>query len=502
MNILLCWIGQTDIKAAIEKSEADVGPIANAVAAYEYDRLYFLNNYPPEKAASYKSWLRQQTRAEIHVRQITLTNPTAYAEIYKAASGEIEYIQKKHPGALLTFHLSPGTPAMAAVWIILAKTRFKARLIESSKESGVRIVSIPFAMTAEFLPDRALAEFSASRPPLSPAFADIIHQSEQMRRVLEMAQRIAGRDIPVLIEGESGTGKELLARAIHKAGRRCDAVFQAVNCGAIPPDLVESTFFGHKKGSFTGAVSDAKGFFREAHNGTLFLDEIGELPLSMQVKLLRAVQEKEIVPVGDTKAVAIDVRIIAATNRSLIQEVAANRFRSDLFYRLAVGVLYLPPLRERKEDIDLLLDRLLARINGELGIPAGEHKIFSKEVKLFMLSQSWLGNVRELENTLKRAYIWADGAIITLDDARAAVFPTTETFDAELWNRPPDDGFSLKDRLNQIAKKHIEQALETNGGNRAKAAKYLGFSSYQTMNNWMKRGGESDIKSPTGAQLA
>ena len=502
MNILLCWIGQTDIDASSEKSGAGVGPIATAVAAYDYDHLHLLNNYQPEKAVLYESWLRQRTHAFIHIHQITLTSPTAYAEIYKAASGKVEYLQKKHTNATLTFHLSPGTPAMAAVWIILAKTRFKARLIESSKESGVRIVSIPFAMTAEFLPDQKLAEFSSSRPPLAPAFADIIHQSDQMRRMLEMAQRIAGRDIPVLIEGESGTGKELLARAIHKAGRRSAAVFQAVNCGAIPPELMESTFFGHKKGSFTGAVSDAMGFFREADKGTLFLDEIGELPLSMQVKLLRAVQEKEVVPVGGVKAVAIDVRIIAATNRSLIQEVAASRFRSDLFYRLAVGVLHLPPLRERKGDIELLLDRLLTRINDELGFAADEHKYISADVKNFMIVQPWRGNVRELENTLKRAYIWADGAAITLDDARAAVFPTTEIFEPEPWNCPLSDDFTLKDCINQIAKKHIEQALEMNGGNRAKAAKTLGFSSYQTMNNWLKRSSESEKIFPIGTEIA
>ena len=487
MNILICWIGQTDLNAAAGDAKVGLGPIANAVSADKYDLLYFLNNYQPEKSDSYVAWLHQHTSAQIITRQIALSGPTEYGEIYQSVVHEIEFIQKEYPKAALTFHVSPGTPAMSAVWIILAKTRFAARLIESSREAGVRVVSIPFAMTAEYLPDKALTALSESRPPLAPAFTDIIHQSEVMCRVLGQAQRVADRTVPVLIEGESGTGKELLARAIHESGARKNYPFQAVNCGAIPPDLVESSLFGHKKGAFTGAVVDAKGYFREADKGTLFLDEIGELPLSSQVKLLRAVQEGEIVPVGDTKSISVDVRIIAATNRSLIREVADGRFRSDLFYRLAVAVLHIPPLRERKGDVELLLDNLLTRINSELRLPASEHKKISVSAKKFMLTHVWPGNVRELENTLKRAHIWATGETITEEDARAAVFSVPQPCHDSILGRPLGDGFTLKVLLEQVAKHYLDRALIETGDNKTKAAELLGFTSYQTLNYWLKR---------------
>jgi transcriptional regulator with PAS, ATPase and Fis domain len=182
-----------------------------------------------------------------------------------------------------------------------------------------------------------------------------------MKRVIALARRVAIRSIPVLIEGESGTGKELMARAIHQASPRAAKPFITVNCGAIPPELVESEFFGHRRGSFTGAVSDRKGHFERADGGTLFLDEIGELPKAIQVKLLRTLQEGEVTPVGSSEARKVDVRVVAATNRTLISEVAEGNFREDLFYRLAVAIIKLPPLRERAGDLSLLIDALLHR---------------------------------------------------------------------------------------------------------------------------------------------
>jgi transcriptional regulator with PAS, ATPase and Fis domain len=342
-------------------------------------------------------------------------------------------------------------------------------------------------MTAEYLPDQTLITLSESRPALTPAFTDIIHQCGSMRRVLERAQRIADREVPVLIEGESGTGKELLALAIHRSGPRRDHAFQAVNCGAIPHNLLESSLFGHKKGAFTGAVSEAKGYFREADKGTLFLDEIGELPLAAQVTLLRALQENEVVPVGETKAVPVDVRIIAATNRSLIQEVAARRFRSDLFYRLAVAVLRLPPLRERQGDMAPLLEDLLAKINEELKLQTDAYKKISPAAKNFMLTHPWPGNVRELENTLKRAYIWAAGETITEDEAREAVLSIPHIGPEAILGRPLGDGFSLDALIGEVTRDYLDRAFREAGHNKTKAAKLVGFASYQKFDYWFKR---------------
>ena len=277
----------------------------------------------------------------------------------------------------LTFHLSPGTPAMAAVWIILAKTRFPADLIESSAKHGVRTVSVPFDISAEFIPnllrgpDERLEKATAGLPPETPEFADIIYQSDAMARVITRARRVAPRSVPVLIQGESGTGKELLARAIHGASLRQDKPFMAVNCGAIPAELAESELFGHEKGAFTGADGARVGYFEAANNGTLFLDEVGELSPSSQVKFLRILQDGKVLPVGATDHREVDVRIIAATNRSLAREVAAGRFREDLFYRLAVADLKLPALRDRTGDLNLLVDRLLQQVNEENADPAG-----------------------------------------------------------------------------------------------------------------------------------
>ena len=269
----------------------------------------------------------------------------------------------------LTFHLSPGTPAMAAVWIILGKTRYSAELIESSKQHGVRTASVPFDISAELIPDllrnadKRLTELSRAASPETARFGDIIYRSEAMHRVIGRAKRAAIRSYPVLIEGESGTGKELLAKAIHTASPRRDNPLRTVNCGAIPTELVESELFGHEKGAFTGATQARPGYVEDADGGTLFLDEIGELPLTAQVKLLRILQDEEVTRVGSTKPRRVDVRIIAATNRDLMIEVAQSRFREDLFFRLAVLVLKVPPLRQREGDLGPLIDGLFDRIN-------------------------------------------------------------------------------------------------------------------------------------------
>src|ERR1700756_1389350 len=240
-------------------------------------------------------------------------------------------------------------------------------------------------------------------------FADIITRSETMTGVMRAAQKAAASTIPVLIEGESGVGKELFARAIHGSGERKAKPFVAVNCGAIPDNLVESILFGHKKGAFTGATERHTGKFLEAHGGTLFLDEVGELPMAAQVKLLRAIQEGEVEPVGGRKPVKVDVRIVSATNRNLIEDVKHGRFREDLFYRLHVFPIAVPPLRERSEDIPDLVRHFLARIAAEEGKRV---RGVSAEALALLGRHRWPGNVRQLENAVFRAVVLAEGDTI------------------------------------------------------------------------------------------
>jgi DNA-binding NtrC family response regulator len=242
-------------------------------------------------------------------------------------------------------------------------------------------------------------------------FNDIVTKSPAMAAVLRMAEKAAASTIPVLVSGESGVGKELIARAIHGSGERRAKPFIAVNCGAMPENLVESILFGHEKGSFTGATERHVGKFVEASGGTLFLDEVGELPAAAQVKLLRAIQEGEVEPVGARKAVKVDVRIVSATNRDLIADVKASRFREDLFYRLHVFPITVPPLRERPADIPALSRHFLARFAAEEG---KRIRLITPEALRVLAAFSWPGNIRQLENTLFRAVVLAEGDTIGL----------------------------------------------------------------------------------------
>uniref|UniRef100_UPI00102B71E6 sigma-54 interaction domain-containing protein n=1 Tax=Candidatus Magnetaquicoccus inordinatus TaxID=2496818 RepID=UPI00102B71E6 len=442
-------------------------------------------------------WLKAQHLLEIAPHYVTLTSPVHFGDIYENATRVVSDAIKNNRGhAELAFHLSPGTPAMAAVWIILAKTRFPAELIESSREHGVRTASVPFDISADFIPDllrkpdEELERLTAGLPPEAPEFSSIIHRSPDMKRVIARARRVAPRSIPVLIEGESGTGKELLARAIHRASPRRDKPFVAVNCGAISPELVESELFGHEKGAFTGAAVSRTGYFEAAHGGTLFLDEAGELPAPAQVKFLRAIQEGEIVRVGSTTPTPVDVRIIAATNRTLTEEVSQGRFREDLFYRLAVIVLLLPPLRERPGDLGPLVDYLLEQINRESETEPGfEHKKLSVGAKDLLLKHDWPGNVRELQNTLRRATIWSTGATIRVEDVRDSLFPVPKSGQEEVSILDLDvlQGIDLPLLMDRVARHYMELAMEKTAGNKTRAAELLGLASYQTLTNWMKK---------------
>jgi len=241
----------------------------------------------------------------------------------------------------------------------------------------------------------------------------IIGSSEEMTRVFKMVEKVADSEATILIQGESGTGKELIAKEVHYRSKRAHGPFVSINCGAIPRDLLESNLFGHVKGSFTGAVRDSQGLFQVAEGGTFFLDEVGETPLATQVKLLRALQEREIIPVGGTQPIKIDCRLVAATNADLEREVAEGRFRADLFYRLNVIPVKLPSLRQRRDDIPLLVDHFLKRNAAAAG---GVPKAVNKDAMELLLKYDWPGNVRELENVMERALILDESGVIGPDD--------------------------------------------------------------------------------------
>ncbi len=494
-SILISWIGHADLKASQEDADG-IGPVAKAVEDGTFDAAFLLTTYGDE-ARRYFDWLEGRASGiSLHLLHERLTSPTAFGEVYPAAVRACERARAAGgPGAALTFHLSPGTPAMAAVWVILAKTRFPATIIESSKDHGVHEVSVPFDISADFLadllrqPDRELERLSAGLPSQqAAAFDKIVHRSAEMRRVILLARRVAPHSVPVLIEGESGTGKELMAGAIHESSPRRERPFVAVNCGALPENLVESELFGHVKGAFTGADKPRKGRFDEAHRGTLFLDEVGELPLLAQTNLLRVLQEGEFQPVGSSDTRSVDVRVIAATNRTLTEEVAGGRFREDLFYRLAVAVLKLPPFRERGDDVGLVTDHLLGGINVELAkAPGYQRKSLSASARNLLARHRWPGNVRELHNTLMRAAIWSAGDTITGDDLRGALLSAPGDRKRDVWDRPLGGDFSIEALLAEIKLHYLNRAMEEAGGIKTKAAGLLGLRSHQRLSNWLKQ---------------
>ncbi len=302
------------------------------------------------------------------------------------------------------------------------------------------------------------------------ALGELMGRSPALSRIMDLVRRVADAPTSVLITGESGTGKEVVARALHGAGPRSDAPFIAVNCGALPESLLESELFGHEKGAFTGATSAKEGLFRAARGGTIFLDEIGELPVSMQVKLLRVLQDRRVRPVGSAEEVEVDIRVVAATNRDLEAEIETDRFRQDLFYRLNVIRIEIPPLRERREDIPLLAEHFLWKY----GALMRKRLRFSTDALRWIESQRYPGNVRELENVVERAVTLASGDEIVLAD-----LPVEGEEEAPLVALPaslPEEGFDLDGYLGRIERQLLASALERTRGKRTAAAKLLGMS--------------------------
>ncbi|MBI3329419.1 MAG: nitrogen regulation protein NR(I) [Nitrospinae bacterium] len=370
--------------------------------------------------------------------------------------------------------------------------------INAMKKGAFEYIIKPFdledvvALARKALRARAVAEDVAMPVPADLRDAlhasGIIGRSEQMQQIYKMIGMVADRDVTVLIEGESGTGKELIARAIHHHSKRVRRPFITVNCAAIPRELLESELFGHERGSFTGATATTLGKFQQADGGTIFLDEVGDMDLNLQAKLLRVLQEKEFHRVGGREPMRVDVRVIAATHQDLGRAVAEKRFREDLFYRLDVVPLYLPPLRERREDIPLLVDYFLHRFTAELGTG---RKYLSNDARELLLTYPWAGNVRELENVIKRAMVLTTSSVILSDQLPESIRGEVgEEADAHALRKlverkarellrktePASTGDIYHVILREVERLLLQVILEETDGNQLRTADLLGIN--------------------------
>ena len=376
---------------------------------------------------------------------------------------------------------------------IVVMTAFSSRdsAVEALKRGAYDYFTKPFSLAEmEVVIRRALekrrlqGQVQALRTTLEREgpLSRIIGQGQAMSRVKDMLQRVAGLDADVLITGESGTGKELVADTIHALSPRAAGPFVKLNCAAIPENLLESELFGHEKGAFTGATAARRGRFEMAQGGSILLDEIGDMPLHLQPKLLRAVEQKQVERVGGSRPVTFDVRIIAATNQDLRDRVEAKEFRADLYYRLNVAAIHLPPLRERKEDLALLADFFLDRIGRRLG---GEPLSLAPDALRLLQAQDWPGNVRQLANTLERTAIFAASGRITAADLSLALQRRAEPIPEIV---PPEIGLPLKRAVNEYEKGLIVQALRRAGGVQTEAARLLGITAKNLWNKLQKHG--------------
>ena len=494
-NVLFAWLGLTDINASKGDKRKGLGPIAQALKGKDFDDLVLITNLSEKVNKSYIKWLSSQTKVRILENKVKLQSPTHFGDIYEGAVKIIEAVKKKFKSEFeIFFHLSPGTPAMASVWIILSKTRYPAQLIETSREKGFQITTIPFDISADYLPDllkspdEKLDRLAEGLSIETPEFDSIIHRCSSMKELISKAKKIACRNVSVLILGESGTGKELLAEAIHNSSLKKNGPFTAINCGAIPQALLESELFGYEKSAFTDAKAAKKGYIEESNGGTIFLDEIGDLPLNAQVKLLRVLNDHKVYRLGSRTGIPVDLRVIAATNKDLAAEVSDEKFREDLFHRIAVAILNIPPIRERKGDLNLLTDYILDRINKEyIDQPGFKAQKISVSARNFINQYHWSGNFRELENTLSRVAIWSFGTVITEDDVKEALIRFPKKDNADILGQPLGGNFNLQSVLDNVARHYLERGMKESGGNNTKAAKILGFKNYQTYKNWLEK---------------
>lgn len=459
-----------------------------AEASKQFDRAVLLSNLSPEAVEAWRD--RISITLSLQIVQAPLTSPVDYEAIYsQARSAVLEQRAHSPAGTTFSFLLTSGTPPMASVWLLLAKGAFEAELVAWSQYGGVgrlQPVVVPFAIEADVLPQLAapaLRRWWAAE--VDRAFEPLIGKSAAMVELRQRANQVARSDFPVLIHGESGTGKEVLARAIHEASPRKKGPFVAVNCAAITPSLMQAELFGHVKGAFTGADQDRLGHFQQANGGTLFLDEIAELDREAQAALLRPLQEYAVTPVGSSKPVAVDVRIVAASHRSLPAMVQTSEFRADLFHRLAVAILEVPALRQRNGDVAVLVEELWTKLAAQRAKLGFEEKVLGPAARRRLVTYSWPGNVRELYSVLARLTLWADSPV-DANDVEATLGASPIESNAIL-DRPIRAGFDLQALQSEVARHYLRRALEQTGGNKTRAAELLGLGGSQVVSDWIKR---------------
>ena len=433
--------------------------------------------------------LIEMTLTPLGVRCFTAADLAQAHELLKANEFQFCITDMRLPdgnGLELIGHIQKNHPQLP-VAMITAHGNVESA-VEALKLGAFDFVAKPFELSVlRNLVNTAL-RLAQAEPEAGGKQPQMLGRSAAMERVRALIRKLARSQAPILISGESGTGKELAARSIHASGPRAERPFVPVNCGAIPEHLMESEFFGYKKGSFTGATQDKAGLFQAADGGTLFLDEVAELPPQMQVKLLRAIQERAVRPIGMQTEVPIDVRILSATHKNLAQLVEEDEFRQDLFYRLNVIELRMPSLREREEDIPELAGHILKRLGHDLGLPAAS---LSKRALAALLEYPFPGNIRELENILERSFTLCEGEVIEPEDlhlpspgaqpvqpARATATPAataaTETAAPRPIPAPTEAG--LEGYLEELEKEAITKALEATRYNKTAAAEKLGIS--------------------------
>lgn len=491
-KILMCWVGHQDLKAC--NGEIDTpGPISQAVDYAKldeekpYNEVHLLYNIKgdrdQEEKHRFQEWLQRKTSAKVLTHSSLFDNPMDFQRILTHAEKVLKKAFTRLPKeTAYTFHLSPGTSAMAAVWIILGKVHVKAligspaRLIYSSIKHGVKEADIPFDLVETFTP----AIKSLSDHSISDYF---IAKDKTMQTAIDKLRKVApwGETIKVLLTGETGTGKERFAKLLYEMEWKTEEVskthpFVPVNCAAIPESLIESELFGIKEGTASD-VRERIGKFEEADGGTLFLDEIGELPLHAQSKVLRAIQEGKISKVGDSQEKKINVRIVAATHRNLLEEVRKGSFREDLYFRLAEAVIEIPSLRKRKDDILPLADAILMELNRKGStIPGYQMKQFAPDVADTLSQYRWPGNVRELQLVIKQAAIWTDSPIIDTSSLQPYMQKnaTLKGEGSHPLLPPLEDVTNLENVLGEIKKEYLARAYERTG-TQEKAARLLGY---------------------------
>jgi transcriptional regulator with AAA-type ATPase domain len=498
MKILLSFTGFHDpYSKSLVGKEDQPGPVLSAINAVPFDRVILFSTPRTVEITSATALAVQSRHGTIAVESLALplNDPTDYRSILLALREHGAAIRERFPKAEISISTASGTPQMHACWLLLAASReLPAQLLHvrppqflldgQPAVSVVDLTGSDFPIIRPALPSfDSISDDGIPEPDLPTVLNElgIVAQHPSTQAAIQKAVAVSPYNVPVLILGETGTGKELFARLIHRLSQRVIQKFVPINCGAIPADLVESTLFGHKKGAFTGATADLIGKFELANGGTLFLDEVGELPPAVQVKLLRVLEDSVIEPIGSNQQRRVDVRIVAATNRNLPEEVKVGRFREDLYYRLNTGIIRLPSLRERRIEIPTLAVSILDSINQMVK----RRRQISPEALIKLQAHDWPGNVRDLRNVLQRAVIYSA--------SRAMIQPADIIFD-ELNRAAPSDsnipepheGFQLENYISNLRQRLMVRALEISSGNQSEAARLLGVTA-QAVSNFQKK---------------